>query len=60
MQKSNLVHILKQFSKRDWREMDKMVHSPYFNQREDVIKERSVYIHVSEHSMHEHLRGIRL
>ncbi|MEM1321012.1 MAG: hypothetical protein AAGG75_12235 [Bacteroidota bacterium] len=38
MQKSNLVHILKQFSRRDWRELGKMVRSSYFNQREDVVR----------------------
>lgn len=38
MQKSNLVAILKRLSKRDWREFRKFVRSPYFNQREDVVK----------------------
>ncbi|MFK8006087.1 MAG: hypothetical protein AB8H03_06935 [Saprospiraceae bacterium] len=38
MQKSNLIIILKRLSKRDWREFRKFVRSPYFNQREDVIK----------------------
>ena len=37
MQKSNLIAYLKQFSKRDWREFQKFIRSPYFNQREDII-----------------------
>ena len=37
MQKSNLIFYLKQFSKRDWREFRKFIHSPFFNQRKDVI-----------------------
>ena len=37
MQKTNLLAYLKQFSKRDWREFQKFIRSPYFNQREDVV-----------------------
>lgn len=38
MRKSNLVAILMRLDKRDWREFRKFVRSPYFNQREDVIR----------------------
>jgi hypothetical protein len=38
MQKSNLIIFLKQFSKRDYREFKKFIRSPYFNQREDIIR----------------------
>lgn len=38
MQKSNLIIILKRLEKRDWREFRKFVRSPYFNQREDIIR----------------------
>ena len=38
MRKSNLLVFLKHFSKRDWRAFKKFVRSPYFNQREDVVR----------------------
>ena len=38
MQKSNLIAILKRLDKRDWRGFRKFVRSPYFNQREDVLR----------------------
>ena len=38
MQKSNLIAYFKQLSKRERREFRKFVRSPYFNQREDVIR----------------------
>lgn len=38
MQKSNLITFLRRLDKRDWREFRKFVRSPYFNQREDVIR----------------------
>ena len=38
MRKSNIIAFLKHLSKRDWREFRKFVRSPYFNQREDVIR----------------------
>ena len=38
MQKSNLISILRRLSKRDWRELRKFVRSPYYNQRDDVVK----------------------
>ena len=38
MQKSNLILYFRRFSKRDWREFRKFVRSPYFNQREDIVR----------------------
>ena len=38
MQKSNLILFLKRLEKRDWREFRKFVRSPYFNQRNDVVR----------------------
>ena len=38
MLKSVLIRYLKQLSKKDWREFRKMVHSPYYNQREDLAR----------------------
>ena len=38
MRKNNLITFLKRLDKRDWREFRKFVRSPYFNQREDVIR----------------------
>jgi len=38
MQKSNLIRSLRCLDKRDWRAFRKFVRSPYFNQREDVIR----------------------
>lgn len=38
MQKSNLIAILKQLPKKDWREFRKFVRSPYFNQQDDIIR----------------------
>ena len=34
---SQLLQIIKSLDKRDMRELNKVVRSPYFNQREDVI-----------------------
>jgi hypothetical protein len=38
MQGSQLIQLTKSLSKRDFRELRKVVRSPYFNQREDVIQ----------------------
>jgi hypothetical protein len=38
MQGSQLIQLTKALSKRDFRELRKVVRSPYFNQREDVIQ----------------------
>lgn len=38
MNNSSLVKYLKKFNKKDWREMKNFVRSPFFNQREDVIR----------------------
>ncbi len=38
MQKSVLVQYLKAFSPRDWRELRKLVQSPFHNQRQDVLQ----------------------
>ncbi|MCB0566145.1 MAG: hypothetical protein KDD01_17375 [Phaeodactylibacter sp.] len=38
MQKSNLIRLFRSLTKRDIRELRKFVRSPYFNQREDVVR----------------------
>ena len=38
MHKSVLVRYLRAFEPRDWRELRKLVASPFFNQREDVLQ----------------------
>ena len=36
MNNTNLILFLKRFSNQEWRDFRKFVHSPYFNQREDI------------------------
>ncbi|NJN34401.1 MAG: hypothetical protein HC817_09275 [Saprospiraceae bacterium] len=38
MQGSQLLELIKSLNKHDMRELRKVVRSPYFNQREDVIQ----------------------
>ena len=38
MKKSNIVQVLRTFSKKEVRELHKWLHSPMHNQREDVLR----------------------